>query len=127
MLVVRAERRVVVADRRPERLHEIQSGRFGQRLVQDNRTRGLSRTLVEIVSHHEVRDAAALQERGDSVGRAAGSELRVDGVQCAYVPCGGQRDRGSHVPPRVTQRLQRLVLRVAPDVLAEAGAWLEQR
>ena len=80
------------------------------------------RLRIQIVAHHDIRNALPRKGIGQPSGRPAGGEQALHRIQCADGLRRGQRDRVAHAPRAVAEHLQRLVVAGAPHLGGERRA-----
>ena len=90
--------------------------------VHQHGSRRARRLGIQVVAHHDIRDALPGKGISQPRRRPAGGEQPLHGVQCADGFRRGQRNRVPHTPRAVAEHLQRLVVAGAPHLGGERRA-----
>ena len=96
------------------------------RAVHQHGSRRARRLGIQVVAHHDIRDALPGKGIGQPRRWPACGEQALHGVQCPDGCRRGQRNRIPHTPRAVAEHLQRLVVAGAPHLGGERGARCHQ-
>ena len=114
------------ADQRAELRHRGDAGRGGERVADPGRPGPVQHRTGQVVADQHVLHAHPGQHLGQAGRPVARGQLLVDGVQQPLVARGPDHGQVPLRVVRVGERLQHVVHRTAPQVLAEGRARLDQ-